>query len=373
MTRIYRNIWQQLPKKAGKYIRSCIVPRTHKHCLISADYAGQEIRILAAYSGDEKLIQAYNPCYKCPKNKDTKWRCQLGKCSYEEHSPESRCNVMDIHSYITKQIHGDKIDVPIGEIKGHPEYDILRSVAKSVTFALAYGGSAYGIADSNGIPLEEAQAILDLYFETFPGVASYINKCQVFVDAYGYIPDMVNRIRRFKYAGYMNKEKKEAFYLDYYFRDGLRGLVKEYGRWVRKDRRAATNYPIQSIAAIMNKIGSINLRDALIEGKIDASIIQFIHDEVLITCARDSVTIRKVIALIKECMVKQLELGRFCVDDHPLNWTWPEYLDMEIDIDIGDSYGELKKVKDYLDELEGFEVATAKEGISKQSEISLLE
>lgn len=351
--------FQQLPKKAGKYIRSCIVPNP-KHCLVAADYAGQEIRILAAYSGDEKLIQAYNPCYKCPNNPDKEWRCQLGKCSKEEHEANSRCNVLDIHSYITKQIHGDKIDVPISEIKDHPVYDVLRSVAKSVTFSLAYGGSAYGIADKNNIPLEEAQDILKKYFDTFPGVKQYILECQLFVDENGYIPDMVNRVRRFKYAGYTAQDKENAFYEDYYFSDGLRGLNKQFGRWVRKDRRAGTNHPIQAIAATMNKIGSINLRNKFMEEGIDAVIVQFIHDEVLISCKRDKEVIKRVVSLIQECMVDTLCLENYCMPNHPLGWTWPPYLDMEIDIKVGDSYGGLENVSSFLESLDTKEAVMLK-------------
>lgn len=136
LTRGYRNTRQQLPKKSAKYIRNCIVPKPG-HCFIAADYAGQEIRILAAYSGDEKLIQAYDPCYRCEHNKDPLRVCQFGKCPVEDHTDlDSKCNVLDIHSYICKQLHGDAIDVPISAIKDHPVFGKWRDIAKAVTFSL---------------------------------------------------------------------------------------------------------------------------------------------------------------------------------------------------------------------------------------------
>lgn len=339
--------FQQLPKKAGKYIRGCIVPKP-KHCLIAADYAGQEIRILAAYSKDEKLIKAYNPCFKCVYNNDPDWRNQFGKCEKESHKTGSVCNVVDIHSYITKQIHGDAIDVDVSLIKDHPVYDRLRTIAKSVTFALAYGGSAYGIAETNGIPFEEAQSILDQYFDTFPGVKAYILSCQIYVDKYGKITDMVGRTRRFKYAGYLNKEKEEGFYERYYFSDGLRGVNKQFGSWVRKDRRAATNFPVQSLAASMTKVAAIELDRAILESGIDAQIVQFIHDELLLTCIRSRSEVEKMLEMVNNSMTAKVEMARFNFPNHPLGWAWPPYLDMEADISIGDSYGSMMKPKEYL-------------------------
>ena len=137
---------QQLPKRNSKEIREAILPPRRGHCLVAADYAGQEIRILAAYSGDPKLISAYNPCYGCSENKTELHLCHIGRgtCPSEDHSYiDSKCNLKDIHSYITKQIHGDIITVPISQIKDHPEFDKLRTMAKGLTFALNDRGS-YG-------------------------------------------------------------------------------------------------------------------------------------------------------------------------------------------------------------------------------------
>lgn len=349
--------FQQLPKRAGKYIRGCIVPRP-KQCLIAADYAGQEIRILAAYSGDIKLIQAYNPCFFCPNNPDhDNQTSQFGKCKHEDRSKGSKCNVVDIHSYITKQIHGDAINVDVSEIKDHPVYDKLRTIAKSVTFALAYGGSAYGIADSNDIPVKEAQDILRKYFDTFPGVGAFINRCQTYVDKQGKITDMVGRTRQFKYAGFMLPDHQE-YYGNGFYADGLRVVVKHMRKWVGKDRRAATNFPVQALAATMCKIAAAELYEALIENKLDADIIQFIHDEILLSCAKDSETIKLVVDMIRECMTQRLNMQYYCVTNDN-EWTWPPYLSMEVDIAIGDSYGNMVKPEEYLEKLEAMEDTSA--------------
>ena len=146
-TRNNSNIMQQLPKKAGKYIRTCIIANDDEHCLISADYAGQEIRILAAHTRDEKLLRAYNPCYHCKHNNNGAGENSImGKCPSESHEEGSECNTVDIHSFITKQVYHDKINVPVEKIKEVPEFNRMRSICKSVTFGLAYGGTAVGLA-----------------------------------------------------------------------------------------------------------------------------------------------------------------------------------------------------------------------------------
>lgn len=135
MTRRDCNERQQLPKKAAKYIREAIKPKPG-YCLIGADYSGQEIRIMAAYSGDPKLIKAYNPCYHCEHNDCGKGEfSKFGKCEYETHEdPNSKCNVVDIHSYVTAQVYKDIVDVPVTQIKDHPVWDAYRSRCKAVTF-----------------------------------------------------------------------------------------------------------------------------------------------------------------------------------------------------------------------------------------------
>jgi len=127
--------FQQLPKRTAKYIREAIKPKPGD-CLIGADYSGQEIRIMAAYSGDEKLIKAYNPCHFCEHNNDGRGEfSKFGTCEFETHKdPNSRCNVIDIHSYVTAQVYKDIIDVPVTQIKDHPVWDMYRTRCKAVTF-----------------------------------------------------------------------------------------------------------------------------------------------------------------------------------------------------------------------------------------------
>lgn len=347
--------FQQLPKRSAKYIRDAIIPPVGK-CLISADYSGQENIIMAAYSRDDKFIAAYNPCFFCDKNTDPARKCQFGKCKYEDQKdPESICKVQDLHSYITKKIYADIVTCPISEINGHPEFGKIRTKVKSITFALAYGGGAYGIADKNGISIQEAEALVEDYFNTFPGIRTYIQESQRFVDQYGYIPDMFHRVRRFKYAGYALKEHEGNYdgeKLDW--RDPLmrKPTWGKNGQYVTKDRRAGTNHPIQAVAASMTKIGGNNLYRMLLERPyLQTDIVEFIHDEILLTVPKDPAIIREVLDLIQRAMVDDLDLQSYCMPNHPLKWSWPEYLRMFVGIDIGDSYGSLMDPEEYINSI----------------------
>jgi len=343
---------QQLPKKAGKYIRGCIIGKP-KTCLISADYAGQEIRILAAYTRDETLMRAYNPCYKCEHNPDkVGWFSKLGNCPFENHDEGSECNTVDIHSYITKQVYADKINVPIEQIKNVPEFNKMRSICKSVTFGLAYGGTEYGLSRSTGIPLDEAREVMEKYFATFKSIKKYIHDCQLYVDQHGEIMDMVGRRRKFEFAGWEDPAKAAQNYEDWKFRDGLRGLKKEWGKMVRADRRAATNFPIQGLAASMTKIAAANIYNRFLNEDVPAQIVQFIHDEVLVMCRKDPEVINQTIDIIRDCMVNKIDMPSHCLHNHPLGWNWPAHLPMNVEAEVGDSYGDIMEPEEYLEKIE---------------------
>lgn len=196
--------------------------------------------------------------------------------------------------------------------------------------------------------MDEAEKILNNYFATFPKVKEYIEKCQRFVDRHGMIVDMVGRIRRFKNAGY-DVDGHEDFYETWFNRrTGLRSPKPQFRSWIGGDRRAATNHPIQALAASMTKIGAVEMNKMFLEHGLDAEIIEYIHDEVLVTCTRDKKVIEEVLQIVREAMVNKLDMASYCIPNHPLGWTWPPYLDMDVEIKVGDSYGSLMDPDKYL-------------------------
>jgi DNA polymerase-1 len=141
--------------------------------MIVADYSGQELRILAHVSKDPTLIQAF---------KDGK----------------------DFH-----QATADKFGVD-------------RTKAKAINFGIAYGKSAYGFSKDWGVSIEEAQKVLDRYFEEFPGVKHSMDACRLSLDSTGFVRSLTGRRRHFKRErvrtadntwvdGYSNRSHRQAF------------------------------------------------------------------------------------------------------------------------------------------------------------------
>ena len=129
---------QNLPIKEedGKNLRKLFISRFNNGQIVSADYNQIELRLLASFSKDEHLIQAYN-------------------------------NGEDIHRATAAKIFSKSpSDVT----------DFERSSAKAVNFGIIYGISAFGLANQLGIPTKEAKIFMDTYKATYPKSSTYMQK-----------------------------------------------------------------------------------------------------------------------------------------------------------------------------------------------------
>jgi len=330
--------FQNLPKNASDLIRKAIVA-PEGSVLIFADYSGQEIRVMAAASGDEGLIRAYNPCFKCPNYTEG---CQ----DIPMEARPKDCHPVDIHSLITSKVypHLLELGVPMEEWKNHPEIKKYRSQCKAVTFTIAYGGSAAGMAFKMGIEIHEAKKIIDDYFEAFPEVRKWIIEIQTEALTNGFVRDLRGRIRRFEFCGQApSKHGMSPFYMMPYVRDdmSLAGLKKGFWKDVSGELRQAQNFPIQGTAADLTKEGAISLRRKFKENGNIASLVGFVHDEIISCCPDDVTIVKDVISLIREAMIDDLNLIT--------NYNFPKALPMEIEIDVGYNWGEAMSIESYLE------------------------
>ncbi|MBC8173779.1 MAG: DNA polymerase I, partial [Chitinophagales bacterium] len=124
----------------GKQVRKAFIPRNSEHRILSADYSQIELRIIAALSEDNGMIEAFK-------------------------------NGMDIHSATAARV----FNVPIHEVTRD-----MRGRAKAVNFGIIYGQSAFGLAENLGISRTEAKTIIDAYFEQFAGIKKYMNSTIAF-------------------------------------------------------------------------------------------------------------------------------------------------------------------------------------------------
>lgn len=232
---------QNIPvrSEAGKLIRRAFVARDAHHSILSADYSQVELRLMAALSGDEAMIAAFR-----------------------EHR--------DIHAETASRIYG----VPHGEVT--PD---MRRAAKTVNFGIIYGISAFGLSQRLDCPRGEAAALIDSYFEQFPGVKACMDRLIEEARSKGYAETLCGRRRLLPDLNAANFNLRQAA------------------------ERTAINTPIQGSAADMIKIAMVRVAE-LLKGRRSRLIMQ-IHDELLVDLHEDE---QELIPAIIEAMQTALPL-----------------------------------------------------------------
>ena len=215
---------QNIPTRMelGRLIRKVFVPR--EGCvLLDADYSQVELRILASFSGDEQLIDAYK-------------------------------NNKDIHALTASLVFG----VPFDEVT-----DLQRRNAKAVNFGIVYGISSFGLSQDLSISRAEAKKYIEDYFETYPKIKEYLDNCKETAKEKGYSETYTGRRRPIP-------ELKNSNFMQ-----------RQFGE------RVAMNAPIQGSAADVMKIAMINVYDRLKKEGLRSKLILQVHDELIIEAYAD--------------------------------------------------------------------------------------
>ena len=140
---------------AGRFIRSAFVARSEDYLILSADYSQVELRIMAALSGDEAMIDAFR-------------------------------HERDVHAETAARLYG----IPRNEVTAD-----MRRAAKTVNFGIIYGISAFGLSQRLGCPRSEAEALISSYFAQFPKVKSFMDELVARASACGYAETLCGRRR----------------------------------------------------------------------------------------------------------------------------------------------------------------------------------
>jgi DNA polymerase-1 len=211
---------------AGRRIRDAFVvgksSRGDFAELMTADYSQIEMRIMAHLSKDDGLIEAFN----------------TGE---------------DLHSFVASRA----FSVPIDEVT--PE---LRRRVKAMSYGLAYGLSAYGLAAQLKISTEEAKVQMEQYFARFGGVRDYLHEVVDQARKDGYTSTVLGRRRYLPELDSSNRQVREAA------------------------ERAALNAPIQGSAADIIKVAMINVDRAIKEAGLASRMLLQVHDELLFEVAQ---------------------------------------------------------------------------------------
>jgi DNA polymerase-1 len=201
----------------GRQVRKAFVPKNEDYVLLAADYSQIELRIIAALSEEDNMIEAFK-------------------------------NGEDIHASTASKV----FNVPISEVTREQ-----RSNAKTVNFGIIYGVSAFGLSNQTDLSRGEAKDLIDTYYETYPKLKAYISKQIDFARDHGYVQTVLGRRR---YLNDINSRNQV-----------VRGAAE----------RNAVNAPIQGSAADIIKIAMINIFEKLNQGNFKSKMLLQVHDELV--------------------------------------------------------------------------------------------
>lgn len=226
--------------------------------IVAADYSQIELRIMAHLSGDKGLLDAFE-------------------------------KGLDIHRATAAEVWGKTPD---------QVSDNERRNAKAINFGLIYGMSAFGLARQLGIPRGEAQQYIELYFERYPGVKSYMENTRAQAAEQGYVETLYGR------------------------RLYLPEIKSRNGAMRQAAERTAINAPMQGTAADIIKRAMVQVDAWLSDSKLDALMIMQVHDELVFEVAASGVD--TLVREVSQRMSGAAELKVPLVVDPGVGLNWDE-------------------------------------------------
>ena len=216
---------QNIPKRTnyGKLVRSSFAVQKENNEFVSADYSQIELRVLAHFSEDPNLKNAF-------------------------------IKGEDIHNFTAATMY----ECDLTKVN-----DEMRRIAKILNFGVLYGLSPYGISRQTNLSVNKGKEFIDLYFQRFKKIRDYIENTKEEVHDKGYVETLLGRKR------YIEEIKSNN------------AQVRAHGE------RMAVNMPIQGTAAEIIKIAMINLNNSNIYRNTKAKMLLQIHDELIFECDKN--------------------------------------------------------------------------------------
>ena len=238
---------QNIPIKTskGKKIRKTFIAQGEKR-IFAADYSQIELRIMAHLSEDKNLLKAFK-------------------------------NKIDIHSFTASEIFA----IDIENVSSDD-----RRAAKAINFGLIYGMSSFGLSKQLGIPISAAKDYMDVYFERYPQIKSYMNKIKDFAKNNGYVETIYGRKLYLPEISSKNVQRRKYA------------------------ERTAINAPVQGSAADIIKIAMIQIDQWLSHNKSETKMIMQVHDELVFEIPEKNATadVENIIKIMKNCVSLNLPL-----------------------------------------------------------------
>ncbi len=210
----------------GQEIRRAFVPDDKDSVILAADYSQIELRLLAHFSRDQALTEAF-------------------------------ADGRDIHRFVAAQVYGidpDQVD------------STQRTQAKAVNFGIIYGQTAYGLSRGLGIPVEQAQRFIDDYFARYPSIKTFIKEVIEQTQRQGHVRTILGRRRAIPEINSQNHNRR------------------------RLAERMAVNTVVQGSAADLIKAAMINIYKRIKREKLPLKLILQVHDELVFELPVDLAT-----------------------------------------------------------------------------------
>ena len=201
----------------GRLIRKAFIPRDENYSILSADYSQIELRIIAALSGEQNMIESFK------KNED-------------------------IHKATASKV----FNVPLEDVTREQ-----RSNAKTVNFGIIYGVSAFGLSNQTSLSRSESAELIDAYYKTYPQLRAYMQDQIQSARESGFVQTVLGRRRYLKDINSQNVM--------------VRGGAE----------RNAVNAPIQGSAADIIKLAMINIHRILTTQNWKSKMLLQVHDELV--------------------------------------------------------------------------------------------
>jgi DNA polymerase-1 len=201
----------------GRKIRSAFIPAQKTDCILSADYSQVELRLLAHFSRDKALMEAF-------------------------------AADRDIHAFVASQIYG----VPIEDVTSE-----MRSKCKAVNFGIIYGQGAFGLSRSVGMSMAEAKKFIDDYFARYSSIRAFMDGVIELARKTGYAETILHRRRKIQDLSSKNANKRS------------------------QAQRFAVNTVIQGSAADLIKVAMVAIQGRIESEALPVKLILQIHDELV--------------------------------------------------------------------------------------------
>jgi uracil-DNA glycosylase family 4 len=251
--------------------------------LVSVDYSGMELRIFASLAKCKPMIKIH----------------ESGK---------------DFHSCVAimSMTHRKPDAISMEEIA---ELDkAVRYRYKWTNWTLLYGGDAYTLHNLYDVPIEEAEETVEMYYEMFPEVLEFGNKCVEFAEDHGYVESPYGRRESLAYINDRDVGRKNA------------------------DARAAKNMPVQSAASDTLLLALIIIDAKMREAGYKSKLVNTVHDSILLDCPEEEVD--EVAKLASWTMENIKSLAPLYFPGISMKWL---ICPLRADVEIGDFYGSEEK------------------------------